>query len=954
MYPFSMARPPVRGRASDGFRITKPVTLLRFGFAVLATVACMRVAAGQSVDAVIKGLVTDQTGAIRPGATVTVTNVETGLVRSAKTDGSGFYWMPPAPAGVYTVTAELAGFRPQIRVRQMLHVGTTVTIDFVFDAVAAAEAVEVVSEAPVLETTKNTLSRLISRDELDALPVVDRNFNGLASLAPGVTPTGIYGGVDIGGSRDFQNGYYVDGVSEEGIALGDQRIRFAQDWIQEFQVLTSQYNAEFGRSSGGVLNAITRSGSNLTAGRVYGFFRNGSWDATPAFATSKAPLDVKRLGATFGGRLITDRLFFFGGFEWFDSATSNVVNSSFPELNGDVPATSDQKLSIVKLEYHSSESSTYRVRYNRDTRQSTGLGVGGIVTEEQGLSEAYTANDVVGTWSRIVSASSFNELRAAFNDTASDSRCNFAERNPPGTWFGRRYPGATLGCPTGFGRVDSSEIQLIEELSSTRGKHDVKSGTQVSRGRSSGDFRFLRDGQYIFRSDIPFSLSDPASYPSRFALFEGPTEWDFSRWSGGVFIQDSWRVASDLPLNVGLRYDLDGSYTALNNLVRVDRGLNRVRLDRDNIAPRIGIAWTPFHDAGRTLVRGGVGVYYDENHLNVATHILWNGILAERSIVLDASIPGLNPFWPDVGGSVAEKAAAIARARRFLAEGLARNSIPNISELPGLVGGTPDLEQDLQVPYTIQASAGVSRDFGRGWTASADAVFARGLDQYLIRDVNYDREAALAGRPVRVNPSYSFINRYGNGGKFTYRALQVQVGFAPSAKHLVRLSYTLAKNESNTNTALMGIGADGVAAATNPFDYEEDFGPTNNDIRHNLSIDAVATLPLGIQASGILSARSALPWSVTTSAQLDSDVFPDRPEPRNSRRGDGFFSLDMRLARAFPFGARWAATAFVEIYNVTNATNYVGYIGTIGAAQFGQPTAALEKRRVQLGLRADF
>ncbi len=913
------------------------MTLLRFGFVVLATVACTRVAAGQSVDAIVKGLVTDQTGAVQPGATVTVTNVETGLVRSATTDGSGFYRTPPVPAGVYNVTAELAGFRPQIRMRQILHVGTTVTIDQVFDAIAAAEAVEVVSEAPVLETTKNTLSRLIIRDELDALPVADRNFNGLASLAPGVTATGIYGGVDIDGSRDFQNGYYVDGVSAEGIALGDQRITYAQDWIQEFQVLTGQYNAEFGRSSGGVLNAITRSGSNLMAGRAYGFFRNGSWDATPAFASSKAPLDSKRLGATLGGRLISDRLFFFAGFEWFDSATSNVVNSSFPDYNGLVPATSDQKLSLVKLEYHSGESSTFRARYNRDTRDSTGVGVGGVVTEEDGVSETYAANDLVGSWSRVLSASTFNELRAAFSDTTRDSRCNFAERNPPGTWFQRRYAGATLGCPTGFGRVDSSELQLIEEPSWSRGKHDVKSGVQVSRGRSSGDFRFLRDGAYIFRHDIPFSLSNPASYPNRFALFEGPTAWDFSRWAGGIFVQDSWRMTSDLTVNAGLRYDLDGTYTALNSLVRVDRGLNTTTVDRDNIAPRIGVAWTPFHDSGRTLVRGGVGVYYDENHTNVGTHLLWNGLLAERSVVVDASIPGLNPYWPD-----------IARLRRFLAESLARNTIPNIS----VIGGTPDIEQDLQVPYTIQASAGVSRDFSEGWTASADVVFARGLDQYLIRDVNYDREAALAGRPVRLNPNYSFINRYGNGGRFTYRALQVQVGFAPSAKYLVRLSYTLAKNESNTNTALMGISADG--AATNPFDYEEDFGPANNDIRHNLSINAVTTLPLGIQASGILSARSALPWSVTTSEQLDSDVFPDRPEPRNSRRGDGFFSLDMRLARVFPFRGRWAATAFVEIYNVTNAANYVGYIGTIGAAQFGQPTAALEKRRVQLGFRVDF
>ncbi len=359
------------------------------------------------------------------------------------------------------------------------------------------------------------------------------------------------------------------------------------------------------------------------------------------------------------------------------------------------------------------------------------MGVGGVVTEEDGVSETYAANDLIGSWSRVFSASTFNELRAAYSDTTRDSCCNFAERNPPGTWFQRRYAGATLGCPTGFGRVDSSELQLIEEPSWSRGQHDVKSGVQVSRGRSSGDFRFLRDGAYIFRHDIPFNLSNPASYPNRFALFEGPTAWDFSRWAGGIFVQDSWRVTSDLTVNAGLRYDLDGTYTALNPLVRVDRGLNTTRVDRDNIAPRIGVAWTPFHDSGRTLVRGGVGVYYDENHTNVGTHLLWNGMLAERSVVVDASIPGLNPYWPD-----------IARLRRFLAESLARNTIPNIS----VIGGTPDIERDLQVPYTIQASAGASREFAGGWSASADVVFVRGLDQYLIRDVNYDREAALAGR----------------------------------------------------------------------------------------------------------------------------------------------------------------------------------------------------------------
>jgi hypothetical protein len=914
--------------------------ILRFGFVILVSLSWPWVAAAQSVDVVVKGLVTDQTGAVVPGAMVTVTNVETGLVRSAATDRSGFYRVPSVPPGVYAVNAALGGFRPQMRANQILHVGTTVTIDFVFDAVAATEAVDVVGDAPVLEATKNTLSRLVAREEIDALPVADRNFNGLAALAPGVTPTGIYGGVDISGSRDFQNGYYVDGVSAEGLGLGDQRIAYAQDWIREFQVLTSQYNAEFGRSSGGVLNVITRSGTNVAAGRVYGFFRNDAWDATPAFASSKAPLDMKRLGTTFGGRLVTDRLFFFGGFEWFDNEAFSVVNSSFPERNGNVPTTTDQKLYLAKLEYHPTRSSAYRVRYNRDTRDSTGSKVGGIVTEENGLAETYTANDLVGGWSQILSATAFNELRAAFSDTTSDSRCELAERSPPGTWFGLSYPGARLGCNfDGFGRVDSDELQLIEDLSLTRSAHDLKGGVQASHGRSDGDFRFVRDGIYTFRTDTPFSLSNPASYPIVFTQFVGPTTWDYSRWAGGIFVQDSWRSTANLTVNFGLRYDLDGSYTALNSLVRVDKGLHRARLDRDNVAPRLGIAWTPFRDAGRTLVRAGAGVYYDENHSSLGRLLLTNSILVDRSVTINASSAALNPFWPDV-----------ARARRFLAEALARNTVPDID-----FGGTADLDENLEIPYTIQVSAGVSHDFRGGLSASVDGVFVRGLDQYTIGDVNIDREAALREvdpQIVRLNPNYTFINRYGNDGRFTYRALQVQIGWVPSLRHSVRLSYTLAKNESNTNTALIGIGGGG--GSTNPFDYDEDFGPTNNDIRHNLSIGGVTTVPLGIEVSGILSARSALPWSVLPTEQLDPDPFLDRREPRNSRRGDGYFSLDLRLAKAFPIRGRWSATVFVEMFNVTNATNFVGYVGTFTSTQFGQPTAALEKRRTQLGFRVDF
>jgi hypothetical protein len=241
-------------------------------------------------------------------------------------------------------------------------------------------------------------------------------------------------------------------------------------------------------------------------------------------------------------------------------------------------------------------------------------------------------------------------------------------------------------------------------------------------------------------------------------------------------------------------------------------------------------------------------------------------------------------------------------------------------------------------------------------TVSADAVFARGFDQYVIGDVNIDPEATLQQRRiVRINPNYAFINRYGNDGRFIYRSLQLQASFAPNARHWMKLSYTLSKNESNTNTALEGVGAGGVAGATNAFDFDEDYGPTSNDIRHNLAVDGVTTVPLGIQVSGVLAARSALPWSVVAnSTALDDDPFFDRPEPRNSRRGDSYFSLDVRITRPIRIGARRTFSPFVEIFNVTNATNFIDYVGTPGGSQFGLPTAALGPRRMQFGLRLDF
>jgi hypothetical protein len=260
------------------------------------------------------------------------------------------------------------------------------------------------------------------------------------------------------------------------------------------------------------------------------------------------------------------------------------------------------------------------------------------------------------------------------------------------------------------------------------------------------------------------------------------------------------------------------------------------------------------------------------------------------------------------------------------------------------VGSTNDIDRGLQVPATRQVSGGVARDFRRWLNASADFVYARGFDLYVIRNVNVDPASF-----TRINPNYSAISSFGNGGSNIYKALQVQVNAMPNAQHLLKIAYTLATNRSNTSSTLSG------GSATNPFDYSEDEGPTDNDVRHNVALNGWTTLSLGLQLSGILSYRSALPYSAVTSApRPDGKPFGFRPEPRNHRRGDSALSLDIRLAKIVKLGARRSASAFVEAFNVTNEVNYGDYIGTLTSTQFGQPTTAGPKRRTQLGFRVDF
>jgi hypothetical protein len=896
-------------------------------------VASRSIAVCQSLDAVMQGRISDDSGAAVPAAVITAANKASGLSRSATSDVAGHYVLVNLAPSVYDITVEVSGFAAAIVSNQTLHVGSTVTMDFSLAVAGMTERVDVRGSLPALEVTRNAVGRVVQRVEIDALPVVSRNFNDLAALSPGVTKTGVYGGVDISGGRDFQNAYQVDGVSAKRQRLGDQRMPYAQDWIEEFQVLTTQFNPEFGQSSGGVVNVITRSGSNQLTGRAYGFLRNDVFDARPVFTTRTPPLDEQRIGGTLGGPIVRNRLFYFGGIERFSNRSSSVVRSAFATSNGTFPFADTQVLSLAKADLAATAHHSVRIRFNGQREQTTGAGVGGISTAEHGRFLDTRSNDIVGGWSWVASPATLNEMRVGWSTSFPETGCTFALEHPAGTWFEKSYPGTQLGCPVNFGTIGEDQLQLVDNLSWTHGRHDVKVGTQAFWTRSFGDFRNLRDGRYAFEGDVPFDPADPGSYPFAFTRIEGQTTWDAAGWSGGVFAQDSWRLAGDLTVNLGIRYDVDGSLSALNPLVRIDQGLHTIDNDLNNVAPRAGVTWTPFHDDRRTIVRAGAGIYYDQNHNNVTTALLLNNILVTRITAINANNPSLNPFWPDV-----------AAAKQLLADALARNAVPDLSATRGVVGATNDVDRGLQIPRTTQMSGGIVHQFA-GWIdASADVVYSRGRDLYVIRDTNID--------PItfrRINPNYSSISSFGSGGWNQYRALQAQVNIVPAAQRLVKVAYTLATNRSNTSSTLS------TGVATNPFDYAEDDGPTDNDVRQIVAVSGSTMIPLGVQVSGLFSGRSALPYSAVTSApRPDGKPFGFRPEPRNARRGHGAQSIDMRVAKVVALGARRSTTAFIEAFNLTNTSNYSDYIGSVASSLFGRPTTASSKRRLQLGFRVDF
>lgn len=417
--------------------------VLLVAIALLLTLPARAAGQARATGADVDGTVVDQSGSILVDSLITVSNLETGTVRTAVTDGSGRYQVPALPPGTYNVSAARPGFTTRTLENVVLALGQAVTIDFTLRVAGITEATTVAGEILPVQVSRTEMSSVINQEQVDALPTNGRNFISFAMITPAVAPdhtpqqgATTTSGLSFAGQRSRSNNIMVDGLDNNDLVVGAVRATFSQEAIREFQVLANSYSAEFGKASGGVVNIVTRSGTNVFHGNAFFYFRNETLNAKKYFERfdifgnpvdlQKAPFGQKQAGATLGGPVRKGKTFFFLSYErtgvedsrlvTIDPAAAEVLNGlGFPVDLGNVGLRTSNDEFLGKIDHQWSPTSTLVVRGNYADIDRDGIDdFGGSVARSRGTVQHRTDWSISGAQSDVLSGRWINELRAQF------------------------------------------------------------------------------------------------------------------------------------------------------------------------------------------------------------------------------------------------------------------------------------------------------------------------------------------------------------------------------------------------------------------------------------------------------------------------------------------------------------------------------------------------------------
>ncbi len=916
----------------------KAVTISKL-FLFFVTFAAMAVA--QS-SAELRGAVADELGAIIPKASI---SLEDGAGRklSAQTDGAGKFRFAGLTPGTYTLTVTAPGFAVSIEQVKVASGGAAM-INIVLKVVIA-DQVEVKSEAinVSVEPDQNLSAINLSPNELAALP--DDREELLQTLRA------------MAGASDTAP-IFVDGFSEDKLP--------SKDSIQAVKIGSNPFSPEFSGQGRNRIEVITKPGSDKLSGNLRFSFNDESLNARNAFAPARAPLQVRDFSANLTGPIIRNRWGYFIEFERERQDENAFINATILDpatllprqflATALTPAHEDELTIRTNFLFKKKHTIGFWYDYERETEENQGVD-GGFDLLERGFDGSEHRHTLRFSLTSVISARAINEMRLSLDRRIEETT---ARNEAPAIIVLDAFSSGGNQSSL-FNRESRGRIDLVNNLSLTRGKHTIKTGARMeydrrrflNRANFGGTFTFgsgfERDaaGNIITGADgAPITITPLEQYrrtllampgygPSQFSITRGEPLIRLPMWEASWFAMDDWRVSPELTLSFGLRHEMETGIS-----------------DRTNIAPRFAFAWSPDKDR-KSVLRGGVGIFYEGLDSEVIFDtILYDGVRQQQFVINQPS------FFPDIPPSFDDETRREPALRTR--------------------------SQSLDAPYLINTSIGYERKLPGGLFGSVAYNWQRGVHLLRTRNIN----APLPGTGTRPIADRGPILQYESSGVSTRHELALNLRYEIRRKLSLFGNYQLSKTRSDTDSESQ--------APADSYNWLSEWSPASNDQRHRMAFGGSVNLPGETRLSPLVQISSGRPFNITTGRDNNGDtLFTDRPSfsapgdpeaivtrfgvfnpnprpgdriiPRNLGRGLGQVSVDLNLTKTFAFGGgnksgqkgrdeerRFKLTLGANVRNLFNHTNLTGFSGVLSSSRFDRPNRALGARRVELTARFSF
>ncbi len=982
-------------------------TILAAGVFVSALLAAVPLLAQQQAS--IIGTVTDESKAVLPGVTVTATNIETGTQAVGVTDEHGEYRIIRLQPGTYKIQAELASFASVVVPKVELLVGQNATVPFVMKLAQLSETLTVTAEAPLVDTSSSQVTGNVDRRQMENLPLQGRNWMELSKLVKGVTANDISNSI---GNVDDMWQLNLDGqqITQKLAGSGFGQPRFSRESIAEFQIITNMFDITQGRSAGLEVQAVSKSGTNTTAGSVYGYFRNDKLNAADPVAHKVLPYSNQQVGGTLGGPIVKDKLHYFASYEYErEPGTVLASTSLLPGESWSVPYKNGQQSFLGRVDDQLSMADRLSIRGSRwDWKNPFVYSAGDHPSHAS--NQTKDATNILGTWSHVYSGGTrVQEIKFGYN--------TFHWSNDPQSYMlgvpeFRIAGGFNVGAPYNYPQtLMQDNFDARYDLNWHKSSHDIKLGAEYIHVHDTGPWYIQRAGFFNFAS-VPANLTSlftqdnwnqpstwnmnalaPYVRDSNINFTQGDWTIDVPRPTYAIWFGDNWHMTSNLTVNMGIRWDGDPRVAdppdIVENSILIDMGLssnvNSRQAGTADYGYKSGIRdwkdWAPragftYNVAGRNdlVIRGGTGLYY----ASPVSNVTFSPQLYSQLVSAIFTNDGRADF-------VTNPTSGLTTAQIF------SGSV----KLPAQVVRT--IMPGFRSPYTWQSSIGFQKQinditgFDVDLTHYTEYRDTRTFDANMFYNPATGYNAPVsAGRP---NPAYGPVFVFTSDGKREQTQLASSLTRRMKNNFQAGVTWTLML-EMRDNGAI-GYGSQ---PANNPFDYLNGEWATAEDFQRNTvrvwamynfpwgfstSVsyfygsgnrfnNIIGTAPYGktgnnrlnLTATGGATNAITIPASVLDRWNGPAVINSGDVIPRNALQGLPLHKVDLHVTKDFALGGNRKASLILEVFNLFNHNNYGSYNRTLSAtsaattALFGTPLQntgnAYVPREAQVGFRFGF